>query len=119
MLTLKKIFFLTQCFCCCVFILLLREVLDDSTNTIVSIKQNEFSNLMSERISILSKHCENQTSRPTIKSGEQLYLLWNKRLVWCPVYKAASTNWMHHMLYLSGLKEEDIEELRYYDQILF
>ena len=111
MLTLKKTFFLTQCFCCCVIILLLREVLDDSTN-IVTVKNNEFSNLMSERISLISKHCENQTTKPTIKSGEQLYLLWNKKLVWCPVYKAASTNWMHHLLYLSGLKEKDVEELR-------
>ena len=98
--------------CCCVIILLLREVLDDSTTIKESVKQNEFSNLMSERISLISKHCENKTTKPTIKSGEQLYLLWNKKLVWCPVYKAASTNWMHHLLYLSGLKEKDVEELR-------
>ena len=112
MWTLKKIFFLTQCFCCCVLLLLLREVLDESRDVNVSMKQSEFLNLMPGRISLITKYCENQTRKPTIKSGEQLYLLWNKRLVWCPVYKAASTNWMFHMLYLSGLKEKDVEELQ-------
>ena len=93
-------------------ILLLREVLNDSGDMKVSMKQSEFSNLMTGRISLISKYCENQTRRPTIKSGEQLYLLWNKRMVWCPVYKAASTNWMFHLLYLSGLKGKDVEELQ-------
>ena len=33
-------------------------------------------------------------------------------VVWCPVFKAASTNWMYNLLPLAGLDAMDIENLR-------
>ena len=35
----------------------------------------------------------------------------SKSLVWCPVYKAASTNWMHNLLHLGGKSEKEVEEI--------
>ena len=31
------------------------------------------------------------------------------KLVWCPVYKAASTNWMYNLLYLAGRSRDEVE----------
>ena len=114
MSTIKKVFLVIQCFGCCVMLLLFKQFLglDESRPQTVSMTRREFDNIMSKRTSLLSEQCKSQMTRPTIKSGEHLYLLWNKRLVWCPVFKAASTNWMIHLLYLSGLNEKDIDELR-------
>jgi hypothetical protein len=38
-------------------------------------------------------------------------LAQSKSLVWCPVYKAASTNWMHNLLHLAGKKEDEIRKI--------
>ena len=32
-------------------------------------------------------------------------------LFWCPVFKAASTNWMHNILHLAGEKEKQIDKI--------
>ena len=34
-----------------------------------------------------------------------------RSLVWCPVYKAASTNWCHNLLHLAGKTEDQVQEL--------
>jgi len=43
--------------------------------------------------------------------SNQMYVLETWSLVWCPVYKAASTNWMHNLLHLAGKKEEEIKRI--------
>jgi len=43
--------------------------------------------------------------------SNQMYVLETWSLVWCPVYKAASTNWMHNLLHLAGKKEEEIKKI--------
>ena len=40
-----------------------------------------------------------------------VFNLQKKSLVWCPVYKAASTNWMHNLLHLAGKTEEEIKRI--------
>ena len=35
----------------------------------------------------------------------------SRSLVWCPVFKAASTNWMHNLLYLAGKNEFEVEQI--------
>ena len=35
----------------------------------------------------------------------------SRDLVWCPVFKSVSTNWMHHLLYLAGRNEFEVEQI--------
>ena len=35
----------------------------------------------------------------------------SRSLVWCPVYKAASTNWCYNLLHLAGRTETEIKEI--------
>ena len=35
----------------------------------------------------------------------------DRSLVWCPVFKAASTNWMHHLLQLAGRNQFEIQQI--------
>ena len=35
----------------------------------------------------------------------------SRDLVWCPVFKSVSTNWMHHLLYLAGKNEFEVEQI--------
>ena len=73
--------------------------------------QYEFSILMDERISLLNQHCSNRSLSTNIHYPS-LYPLPKKSFVWCPVYKAASTNWMYNLLSFSGLSEAEIEKIR-------
>ena len=41
----------------------------------------------------------------------KLYVLAKRRLIWCPVFKAASTNWLKNIPSLSGLSSQYIERL--------
>jgi len=41
-----------------------------------------------------------------------LYVLKARRLLWCPVYKAASTSWMTNLLTLANRSAEDLRRLR-------
>merc|ERR1719427_2630386 len=58
----------------------------------------------------MNKQCSNILNQPSINTNV-LYALESRSLVWCPVYKAASTNWMHNLLHLAGKKEEDINKI--------
>ncbi|XP_023323409.1 carbohydrate sulfotransferase 11 isoform X2 [Eurytemora carolleeae] len=40
------------------------------------------------------------------------YILKDKHLVWCPVFKAASTNWLYNLIRLSGRSEIELELLK-------
>jgi hypothetical protein len=40
-----------------------------------------------------------------------IFAMQKPELVWCPVYKAASTNWMHNLLYLTGLTDHQVPPL--------
>ena len=74
--------------------------------------KSKLSILMEERVSLVNQHCSNRSRRPNIKSGQDLYPLPEKSFIWCPVYKAASSNWMYNLLPLSGLSEPEIEKIR-------
>ena len=41
----------------------------------------------------------------------KMFALVPRRLVWCPVYKAASTNWMHNLLQLAGKNKFEIQQI--------
>ena len=38
-------------------------------------------------------------------------LCQSRSLVWCPVFKSVSTNWMHNLLYLAGKNEFEVEQI--------
>lgn len=72
----------------------------------------EFEQLMSFRSRKIRRACRLKgTSTPIIYTGV-FYVLQRVELVWCPVYKAASTNWMHNLLYLAGLTDQQVEDIK-------
>ena len=91
--------------------------------------REQFSELMASRSLRLSEVC-NSTSEANRKfnfrsfyvlkvkceniSLIQIFLMTmiqSRSLVWCPVFKAASTNWMHNLLYLAGKNEFEVEQI--------
>lgn len=70
-----------------------------------------FEKLMSERKSMINKHCsaKNLTQKTNARN---LYVLKSKSLVYCPVYKAATTKWLHNLLFLAGKTQKEVEELQ-------
>ena len=38
-------------------------------------------------------------------------IIQEHQLLWCPIYKAASTNWMKYLIQLSGLDERAVKRL--------
>ncbi len=42
----------------------------------------------------------------------KLFVMPYRQLVWCPVYKAASTNWMLNIPLLSNFRPEELQALR-------
>merc|ERR1711953_1413821 len=67
---------------------------------------------MEERVSNIEQQCHNKTVRPNIKTGDNLYVLPEQKLIWCPVFKAAATNWMYNLLPLAGLDKDSINVIR-------
>eukprot|EP00092_Neocalanus_flemingeri_P032094 GFUD01034882.1.p1 GENE.GFUD01034882.1~~GFUD01034882.1.p1 ORF type:complete len:436 (-),score=99.92 GFUD01034882.1:116-1423(-) len=101
----------------------LAEALTDSSeidlsppNPIISQETKPISNLVEfqkvilARNHLLKRQCSNKKSRQSLKY-KVFYPLPRKSLVWCPVFKAASTNWMHNILHLAGKTEKDIEKI--------
>jgi len=83
-------------------------VINPSSSSITD--QASFQSLLLSRTTLLDHHCRGRSSRGVVRSS-YLYVLESRSLVWCPVYKAASTNWMHNLLHLAGKKEEEIEKI--------
>ena len=96
-------------FMMCYSVLVLRDLLSQANQT----QSSDFEGIMKERISRIERFCRNKTVSATIKTGENLYVLPQKKLLWCPVFKAASTNWMYNLLPLAGLDQGEIENIRY------
>lgn len=110
---LKKLFLFLQASTMCFLVLLLRKLLGtDSGSTIIPMAIDDFDDLMNQRTMQVERECQNKSVKANIKTGENLYVLFDRKLVWCPVFKAASTNWMYNLLPLAGLGEDDIENLR-------
>ena len=80
---------------------------------------NIFQHLMKDRISRIEQHCKDRDVRPNIKTGEQLYVLQEQKLIWCPVFKAASTNWMYNLLPLAGLDQQAINFIRFISSVSY
>jgi len=64
---------------------------------------------MQRRRNIVATTCK--SLRPKEVNAEKLFVLKQRRLVWCPVYKAASTNWMKNLPRLSGLSPNKVQKL--------
>jgi len=71
----------------------------------------DFKKLMQDRFNRLKSSCERRNSQLSVVNSNYLYVLKSKSLVWCPVYKAASTNWMHNLIHLGGKSEKEVEEI--------
>lgn len=52
------------------------------------------------------------SSLPDNIDFSHLWVMRYRQLVWCPVYKAASTNWMKNIVELSNFKANDIRKLK-------
>ena len=100
-------------FLMCYSLLIVREKLSKSNQT----SQDIFEDIMKERISRIEQFCRNKTVSADIKTGDNLYVLPHKKLLWCPVFKAASTNWMYNLLPLAGLDQNDINNIRFVFQV--
>lgn len=107
-LNLFKVWRIVSGFLMCYSILLIRDYLSPDRNT----RQRIFQSLMEERVSNIEQQCHNKTLRPNIKTGDNLYVLPEQKLIWCPVFKAASTNWMYNLLPLAGLDQNAIDFIR-------
>lgn len=113
MLTLRKIFQITQASCLLIMILLVHKLLEADQDNLQQFDEGQFAELMMQRVTRLNDQCSKRNvSKPNIKTGENLYVLYGRQLVWCPVFKAASTNWMYNLLPLAGLQEQDIDSIR-------
>ena len=110
----KIIFKLLQCVFIGMVFIIFRGILTVNSKSGSTKLENsaDFANLMQSRVADVELKCNNKTQTANIKSGENLYVLYDRQLVWCPVFKAASTNWMYNLLPLAGLDSEDIENLR-------
>lgn len=71
---------------------------------------DQFRQEMTARRKRLNKKCLTKKSRQ-ILNNRVFYALPSRWLVWCPVFKAASTNWMHNLLHLAGRSEEEINRI--------
>ena len=100
---------LISAFVMCYSLLILRDHLSQTNKT----QQDIFDDLLNERISRTEKFCHNKSLSANIKTGDNLYVLPHKRLLWCPVFKAASTNWMYNLLPLAGLDQDAIKNIRF------
>ena len=109
---LKKLFLFLQASSLCFFVLILRELLGTRSESFVSMTIHDFNHLMNQRALQVERECQKKSVKANIRTGENLYVLFDRKLVWCPVFKAASTNWMYNLLPLAGLQDEDIENLR-------
>merc|ERR1712106_678884 len=75
-----------------------------------SLSKVQFKEVMYTRKNLLKSKCLSKKKRQ-ILSYRVFYPLPEKSFVWCPVYKASSTNWMHNLLHLAGKKEEEIKKI--------
>jgi len=64
---------------------------------------------MQRRRSIVATTCK--SLRANKVNAERLFVLKKRRILWCPVYKAASTNWMKNLPRLSGLPPSKVQKL--------
>lgn len=68
---------------------------------------------MYRRRGLLARNCREHTKQGLVSKVDpyKLFVIKRRRLLWCPVYKAASTNWMKNLPRLSGLSTDQVQEL--------
>jgi len=68
---------------------------------------------MEERRIVLEAGCKKQTHRGVgVGKVGDFFPLASRALVWCPVYKAASTTWIQHLFHMAGLTQDEIDEIK-------
>lgn len=66
-----------------------------------------FTDMIRKRRDKVSQQCQLWKGKEFIpKSHANLFYLEQKNILWCPVFKAASTNWMINFVELSKTKEQ-------------
>ena len=70
-----------------------------------------FEKLMTKRKDMITHHCSAKNLRQETNAMD-LYVLKSKSLVYCPVYKAATSKWFHYLLYLDGKTKEEVDQLK-------
>lgn len=85
------------------------------------LNKDDFTDMMHSREEHLQSSCHRiffqqrknpQQHRIPILRADHFYALPNLKFAWCPVFKAASTNWLHNLLRLAGLGPAQISELQ-------
>ena len=72
-------------------------------------------NEMIRRRRVVDEKCQSDSLRslmPSEVNSRRLLVMKHRRLVWCPVYKAASTNWMLNIPMLSNYRTNQLSQLR-------
>jgi len=67
--------------------------------------------LFNSRNARVSQVCHDLQLNQTVDYAWHFYILKSASVAWCPVYKAAATNWMHNLVYLAGYDEEGLEKI--------
>jgi len=68
-------------------------------------------NIWNERRILKKKVCERSVSRHFATIHRQVYYMPSYKLLWCPVFKASSSNWIWNMLALSKLSPGEKKKL--------
>jgi len=73
--------------------------------------EDQFQQLMKLRANKLQDICNRTLEFKRRFNFRSIYVLQKKSLVWCPIFKSVSTNWMHNLLYLAGKNEFEVEQI--------
>jgi hypothetical protein len=72
-------------------------------------KTVQFLDMMKNRHDLVSHYCEStEFNFPTQERHKNLFLQRKYNLMWCPVFKAASSNWLNYFNTMSNVTKESL-----------
>lgn len=79
-------------------------------------QMDSFRGLMKDRKQLLSKTCDSFRHKgilPRIRSSvyRNLIIMKERKILWCPVFKASSTTWLHYLLDISSLSKARLKPI--------
>ena len=85
-----------------------------STTLATKVEKNPYVSLFQKRKQTLEETCQKikkNPREPFVNDPSHLFVLQDRGISWCPVFKAASTNWMQNIMLLSDLSKRQIAQL--------
>ena len=65
-----------------------------------------FESLMEHRSDRIKNYCKERRVLTSIHAFNNIFLMKDNNILWCPVFKASSSTWLHHLLEISKIPEE-------------